>query len=175
MVVGILACQLDRLHPSLVPPADGLLDDLSNDLHDSVYQKGLLVADEIRSETSLQGRMRRPLLARIQEQQQQRGLSRVTDRARTIRPLGGGVIRSATTSTTTATAPTTNTTTTTTTMTTCATTTTAAAVAAAVDEEKKTKRKQTVSRCTERVPSSGPSDAGSNRSRSRSAFSSFRK
>jgi hypothetical protein len=106
--------ELDQRYPSLVPPADELLDDLRNDLHDSVYQKGLVIADEIRSETSLQGRLRRPLLAKLTEQQQQRDLSSNSDRASTIRPLGGGVVRSATTLHATATEPTTATTTTTT-------------------------------------------------------------
>ena len=106
---------MGQKHPSLVPPADELLDDLSNDLHDTVYQKGLVIAGAIRSETSLQGRMRRPLLATLTEQQQQRGLSSNPVRASTDRPLGGGVLRGATTLTTTATAavPTTATTATT--------------------------------------------------------------
>ena len=99
--------ELDHQYPTLVPPADELLDDMSHDAHDSVYQKGLAIAEEIRSETSLQGRMRRPLLARLQEQQQQRGLSRGTYQARTIRPLGGGVITGATTLPATAIVPTT--------------------------------------------------------------------
>ena len=60
--------ELDHQFPTLVPPADEMLDDLSNDVHDSVYQTGLKVAEEIRSETSLQGRLRRPLLAGLQEQ-----------------------------------------------------------------------------------------------------------
>ena len=107
--------ELDRLHPSIVAPEDENLDDPSNDLHDAVYQKGLVVAEEIRSETSLQGRLRRPLLARLQEQQQQKsGLSRSSVRARANRPLGGGVISSAITSPPTATVTTTNTTATTT-------------------------------------------------------------
>ena len=62
--------QLDILHPSLSPPDEEQLDDLADDLRDAVCQKGLTLADEIRSETSLQGRVRRPLLARLQEQQQ---------------------------------------------------------------------------------------------------------
>ena len=85
--------ELDQQYPSLVPPADELLDDLSNDLRDTVYQKGLVVADAIRSETSLQGRMRRPLLATLTEQQQQNGLSSNPVRASADRPLGGGVLR----------------------------------------------------------------------------------
>ena len=54
--------EMDRLHPSLIPPDDEQLDDSANDAHDVVYQKGLTLAEEIRDETSLQGRMRRPLL-----------------------------------------------------------------------------------------------------------------
>ena len=102
--------QLDIPHRSLIAPDDEQLDDLANDLHDVVYQKGLAVADEIRSETSLQGHVRRPLLARLQEQQQ-KNLRRKAGRARTSRPLGGGVAREALTSTLTATVPTTTTTT----------------------------------------------------------------
>ena len=89
--------ELDRLHPSLVPPDDEQLDDLVSDERDAVYQKGMQLAEEIRSETSLQGRMRRPLLARLEEQQQHnRSSSR--SRTRTIRPFGGGVVSGATTS-----------------------------------------------------------------------------
>ncbi len=57
--------ELDEQYPTLVPPPDELLDDLSNDLRDTVYQKGLVIADAIRSDTSLQGRMRRPLFATL--------------------------------------------------------------------------------------------------------------
>ena len=111
--------ELDHQYPSLVPPDDALLDDLSNDLHDGVYQKGLLIADAIRSETSLQGRMRRPLVATLTEQQQQTGHSSNPVRASTVRPFGGEVIGDATTITTSATAGTaTNLTTATTTTTT---------------------------------------------------------
>ena len=89
--------ELDRLHPSLVPPDDEQLDDLVSDERDAVYQKGMQLAEEIRSETSLQGRMRRPLLARLEEQQQ-RNRSSSKNRTRTIRPFGGGVISGATAS-----------------------------------------------------------------------------
>ena len=101
--------ELDRLHPSLVPPDDEQLDDLANDAHDLVYQKGFRLAEAIRDETSLQGRMRRPLLARLQEQQQH-DISSMQNRTRTIRTSGGGVISSAATYTTTATGATTTTT-----------------------------------------------------------------
>jgi len=111
--VDLTLDELDRLHPSLIPPDDEELDDLANDLHDVVYQKGLTVADEIRNETSTQGRMRIPLIARLQEQQQRKkDLRSRAGRARTSRSLGGGVARGATTSTLTATVPTTTTTTT---------------------------------------------------------------
>ena len=89
--------ELDRLHPSLVPPDDEQLDDLVSDEKDGVYQKGLQLAEEIRSQTSLQGRMRRPLLARLTEQQQHDQSSN-PNRTRTIRTSGGGVISGATTS-----------------------------------------------------------------------------
>ena len=89
--------ELDRLHPSLVPPDDEQLDDLVSDERDGVYQKGLQLAEEIRSQTSLQGRMRRPLLARLTEQQQHDQSSN-PNRTRTIRTSGGGVISGATTS-----------------------------------------------------------------------------
>ena len=92
--------ELERLHPSLVPPEDEQLDDLVTDERDVVYQKGLQFAEAIRSETSLHGRMRRPLLACVTEQQQQHDGSSKQCRTRTIRPFGGGVIRGATTSTT---------------------------------------------------------------------------
>jgi len=128
--------ELDQQYPSLVPPDDELLDDLSNDLHDAVYQKGLMIADAIRSETSLQGRMRRPIVATLTEQQQQRGLSSNPVRASTICPLGGGVIRGATTLTTTATAAGANTATTATT----ATTTTAITTTATSAREEMTER-----------------------------------
>jgi hypothetical protein len=101
--------ELDRRHPSLVPPDDEQLDDLANDAHDLVYQKGLRLAEAIRDETSLQGRMRRPLLARLQEQQQH-DISSMQNRTRTIRTSGGGVISGAATYTTTATGATTTTT-----------------------------------------------------------------
>ena len=101
--------ELDRQHPSLVPPDDEQLDDLANDAHDLVYQKGLRLAEAIRDETSLQGRMRRPLLARLQEQQQH-DISSMQNRTRTIRTSGGGVISGAATYTTTATGATTTTT-----------------------------------------------------------------
>ena len=81
-----------------------------------MYQKGLRLAEAIRDETPLQGRMRRPLLARLQEQQQH-DISSMQNRTRTIRPFGGGVISNATTYTTTATATSTNTTITSTTTT----------------------------------------------------------
>ena len=110
--------ELDEQYPTLVPPPDELLDDLTNDLRDTVYQKGLVIADAIRSETSLQGRMRRPLIAALQ----QRGLSSNPVRASTIRPLGGGVIGDATALHTTATAATPTTTTTATTTNATATT-----------------------------------------------------
>ena len=117
--------ELDRLHPSLVPPDDEQLDDLVNDERDGVYQKGLQMAEEIRSETSLQGRMRRPLLARLTKQQQH-DQSSSKNRTRTIRPFGGGVI-----SDTTAYGllPLPGATTTTTTTATCGTATTAEVVA----------------------------------------------
>ena len=136
--------ELDHQYPSLVPPDDALLDDLSNDLHDVVYQKGLLIADAIRSETSLQGRMRRPLVATLTEQQQQRGLSSIPVRASTVRPLGGGVIKGATTLTTTATADGTTTATTATTATTTTTTTTEGGVRKVkeLQEEVQTKRQK---------------------------------
>ena len=97
--------ELDRLYPSLIPPDDEQLDDLANDRNDVVYQKGLQLAEAIRDETSLQGRMRRPLIAELQEQQQHDGCSK-QDRTRTIRPFGGGVISAATTIHTTATSTT---------------------------------------------------------------------
>ena len=119
-----------------MPPDDALLDDLSNDLHDGVYQKGLLIADAIRSETSLQGRMRRPLVATLTEQQQQRGHSSNPVRASTVRPFGGGVIRGATTITTSATADTI------TAGTTATTTTTTITAAARVTEDDGARRCQ---------------------------------
>ena len=106
--------ELDERHPSLVPPDAEQPDDLVEDHGDVVYQTGLRIADGIRSETSLQGRIRRPLLARLEEQLEQQSLIRTSGRARTIRPLGGGAARSATTSTPTAAVPTTTLTTTTT-------------------------------------------------------------
>ena len=74
-----------------------------------MYQKGLRLAEAIRDETSFQGRMRRPLLARLQEQQQH-DISSMQNRTRTIRTSGGGVISSAATYATTATGATTTTT-----------------------------------------------------------------
>ena len=102
--------ELEERHPSLLAPEDEQLDDLNNDLQDAVYQKGLALADEIRDATSLQGRVRRPLLLieGLEEQpQQQKDLKRTTVRARTSRPLGGGVISGASPTTLTATVPTT--------------------------------------------------------------------
>ena len=93
--VALTQEELDRLHPSLVPPCDEQLDDLVSDERDGVYQKGLRLAEEIRSETSLQGRMRRPLLAVTEQQQHDDSSSQ--NRTRTIRPFGGGVISDATT------------------------------------------------------------------------------
>ena len=94
--------ELDRQHPSLVPPDDEQLDDLASDAQDMVYQKGLRMAKAVRDETSLQGRMRRPLLARLHDQQQH-DISSMQNRTRTIRTSGGGVISDAATYTTTAT------------------------------------------------------------------------
>ena len=91
----------------MVPPDDEELGDLGDDRGDAVYQKGVRIAEEIRGETSLQGRMRRPLLARLEEQRKQQNLRSTTGRARTSRTLGGGVVRCATTSIPTATVPTT--------------------------------------------------------------------
>ena len=102
--------ELEERHPSLLAPEDEQLYDLGDDLQDAVYQKGLALADEIRNETSLQGRVRRPLLLmeELEEQpQQQKDLKRTTVRARTSRPLGGGVISGASPTTLTATVPTT--------------------------------------------------------------------
>ena len=108
---------MDRLHPSLIPPGDENIDDLAGDNDDAVYLKGLKIAEEIRDETSLQGRVRRPLVAELQEsltrrvseltkqQQCERSSDRV--RASTSRPLGGGVISGASPTTLTATVPTT--------------------------------------------------------------------
>ncbi len=93
--VALTQEELERLHPSLVPPEDEQLDDLANDANDVVYQKGLQLAEEIRDETSLQGRMRRPMLAQVQEQQQGQDESSELNRTRTIRPFGGGVISTA--------------------------------------------------------------------------------
>ena len=93
--VALTQEELDRLHPSLVPPCDEQLDDLVSDERDGVYQKGLRLAEEIRNETSLQGRMRRPLLAVTEQQQHDDSSSQ--SRTRTIRPFGGGVISGATT------------------------------------------------------------------------------
>jgi len=91
--------EMDRLHPSLIPPDDEQLDDLASDENDAVHQKGLKLAEAIRDETSLVGRMRRPLLARIQEQQHRRhDVSRMHNRTRTIRTFGGGVLSGAATS-----------------------------------------------------------------------------
>ena len=112
--------EMDRLHPSLIPPCDERLDDLANDSNDVVYQKGLELAEQIRSETSLQGRMRRPLVATLLKQQQQNKSSK-QDRTSTIRPFGGGVLSAATACTTTATGLTTATTVTTTATTTAMT------------------------------------------------------
>jgi hypothetical protein len=94
--------EMDRLHPSLTPPDDERLDDLANDPNDVVYQKCLELAEEIRNETSLQGRMRRPLVATLLKQQQQNKSSK-QDRTSTIRLFGGGVLSAATTYTTIAT------------------------------------------------------------------------
>ena len=94
--VALTQAELERLHPSPVLPDDEQLDDLANDANDAVYQKGLQLADEVRDETSLQGRMRRPLLARLQEHQQEHDESSELDRTRTICPFGGGVISTAT-------------------------------------------------------------------------------
>ena len=108
--------ELDRRHPSLIPPDDERLDDLTNDADDAVYLKGLKLAEGIRSETSQQGRTRNPLLALLKKQQQhQNEGSSSRYRASTIRPLGGGVLSGATAYRHTATDTNTTTTTTTTT------------------------------------------------------------
>jgi hypothetical protein len=88
----------------LAPPDDERLDDLTNDADDAVYLKGLKLAEEIRGETSQQGRKRHPSLALLKIKQQQHDESSSNCyRASTIRPLGGGVLNSATTYTPTAT------------------------------------------------------------------------
>ena len=53
--------ELARLHPPIPAPADEQLDDLQTDDHDSLLQHGLRIADQIREQTSQQGRRRRPL------------------------------------------------------------------------------------------------------------------
>ena len=105
--------EMDRQHPTLIPPDDERLDDLADDAADVVYQKGLVLAEEIRSETSLQGRKRRPIIATVQKQQQH-DKSSMQSRTSTSRPFGGGVLSAATTYATTATGHSTTTTTATT-------------------------------------------------------------
>ena len=59
-----LECALDelnRLYPSIPAPPDDQLDDLHEDGRDGVYQHGLKAADQIRKQTSEQGRRRRPV------------------------------------------------------------------------------------------------------------------
>ena len=107
--LGLTQEEMDRQHPSLVPPDDERLDDLADDAADVVYQKGLVLAEEIRSETSLQGRMRRPIIATLQKQQQHDESSKQS-RTSTSRPFGGGVISTDTTYTTIATGHSTTTT-----------------------------------------------------------------
>ena len=63
--LGLTREEMDRLHPSLIPPDDEQLDDLASYENDVLYQKGLKLVEAIRAETSLVGRMRRPLLARM--------------------------------------------------------------------------------------------------------------
>jgi hypothetical protein len=155
--------EMDRQHPSLIPPDDERLDDLADDAADVVYQKGLVLAEEIRSETSLQGRMRRPIIATLQKQQQH-DKSSTQSRTSTSRPFGGGVLSAATNYTTTATghSSTTTATTTATTATAGAATTTTTSGEATngdnvmahvdgddkdVDEESEQEQVQVLTRC----------------------------
>ena len=49
---------LDVHYPSIKAPEDEQLDDLAVDEHDKVYQHGLRIADEIRSQMHIHGRKR---------------------------------------------------------------------------------------------------------------------
>ena len=51
---------LDRLYPSLEAPSDECLDDMVEPSADGVYQRGLAIAAEMRAQTAVQGRRRRP-------------------------------------------------------------------------------------------------------------------
>jgi hypothetical protein len=51
---------LDRLYLSLEAPSDEGLDDMVEPSADGVYQRGLAIAAEIRAQTAVQGRRRRP-------------------------------------------------------------------------------------------------------------------
>ena len=53
--------ELERMYPPIEAPPDDQLDDLQDDNRDGVYQRGLQVAEEIRQQTSKQGRRRRPV------------------------------------------------------------------------------------------------------------------
>ncbi len=52
--------ELERLYPPIQAPPENQLDDLHDDSRDGVYQHGLEIAEEIRQQTSEQGRRRRP-------------------------------------------------------------------------------------------------------------------
>ena len=49
---------LDVIYPSILASDDELLDDLAHDDHDNVYQHGLRIADETRSQMHEHGRRR---------------------------------------------------------------------------------------------------------------------
>ena len=51
--------QLDKMYPPIKAPTDNQLDDMENDNHDKVLQKGLQIADGIRDALATTGRTRR--------------------------------------------------------------------------------------------------------------------
>jgi hypothetical protein len=53
--------ELDKLHPSLVPPPDDGLQDIDEDERDGVLQTGFRLAEKIREVTQNEGRRKRPL------------------------------------------------------------------------------------------------------------------
>ena len=64
---GALCAFRDVGQRCLIHPGDERPDDLADDATDVVHQKGFELAEEIRNETSPQGRMRRPLVATLQK------------------------------------------------------------------------------------------------------------
>ncbi len=98
--------ELDERYPIITAPIEEELYDFNSDEHDAVFQTGLKIAEQIKSETKTHGRTRKNMSPNEQEDAKvtnsAESLSRVKRRLRVGHPVAGGVTRSPTLSTTSA-------------------------------------------------------------------------